>query len=99
MKDEEVLIIGNIQYSDSYTLSLLKKGYKSVTISGFESWHKIEKEARAADIILFINEHASHENYYRLKDNFSDKIIYSNSSGANRIAEMIEEEMISEKGS
>ena len=99
IKDEVILIIGNIKFSDSYTLSLLKIGYKSTTISGFESWHKIEKEARAADIIIFITEHASHENYYSLKEDFADKIIYSKTSGANRIAQMIREEMILEKGS
>jgi len=59
----------------------------------------MEKESRAADIIIFITEFASHDNYYKLKDNFADKIIYSKNSGANRVAEIIEEEMITEKGS
>ena len=87
---EVVLIIGDIGLSNSYKLNLLKVGYKSEVISGFESWNKISKEIRAADIIVFVTEHASHENYYKLKAEVKDRnIIYSPAEGINRIIALI----------
>lgn len=88
---KDVLIIGKITYENSYKLSLLKKGYRTEVIDGYESWSKINIALKKKDIIVVITEFVSHSNMWKLKDAGLDiPIIYPENDGANRVADEVE---------
>ena len=82
-KDEKLLIIGNQSLGYGYTLAFMKEGYQAEVVSGHESYFKITKKAHKCDLIIFVTDAASHENYYKLKEDFKDKLVYANGEGAN----------------
>ncbi|MBN2286684.1 MAG: hypothetical protein JXQ26_03010 [Tissierellales bacterium] len=85
MKDENLLIVGNIKLAETYKLKFFKDGYRVQVVDGFEAYHKIQKEACKADQIIIATDCLSHTNYNRIKQDFADKIIHANNSGPNRI--------------
>jgi len=85
MKDENLLIVGNIKLAETYKLKFLKNGYRVQVVDGFEAYHKIQKEACKADKIIIVTDCLSHTNYNRIKQDFDNKIIHGNNSGPNRI--------------
>lgn len=94
-RPERILIIGNEGLAVSYKLTLLKNGYFADVVSGVDSWHKIEKAVRQSDIVVFVTEHAKHQNYYKYKDMFGGKkTIYAANEGANRIVELLNNEIL-----
>lgn len=89
-RDERVLIIGDKGFAQTYILTLLRHGFRSEVVDGFEPWQKICKASRNADVIVFVTEHASHTNYHKFKSECADKqIIYSSTEGVNRILEQL----------
>lgn len=89
-RSEQILIVGNKAFENAYKLTMLKSGFSAEVVDGFDSWHKIAKVAREADIIVISTEHLSHTNYYRIKSEFTDKkIIYSELEGVNRIIDKV----------
>lgn len=90
-----VLIIGDIKLRSSYEKAFNSAGYIVQVISGFETHHKLLKEAKAYEKVIFVDEHASHENYYLLKRNFHSKIIYTQNGGANRVLDVLLEKVSS----
>ncbi len=91
MHDLSVLIIGNESLSNSYKCNFLKHGYKVEVISGHESYFKIKKQALKSDLVVFATTAASHQNYYKIKTDFTSKIIYSNGDGVNKMLELVAE--------
>ena len=88
--ENNILLIGNLNFEESYKSSLAKVGYDVTVIDGFESWSKILKETKDVDKILVISNHVSHDNMYKLKGNLNDKdIIYPKGDGANRLIEYL----------
>lgn len=92
--DKSFLIIGNESLSNRYIKSFKNKGVKVDFVSGHEKYHKIFTKAKDFENILFITKAASHENYYKLKDDFTDKLIYINFQGANRLIRYVFENEI-----
>jgi len=87
---KKVLILGNNSYANSYKLSLLKYGYKTEVLEGFEPWARINSELKEMDIIVVITSHISHDNMWRIKKEINGTpVIYSEFDGANRILEQI----------
>lgn len=87
---KNILIIGNKQYEMSYKLTLLKYGYKTVIVEGYESWSRINSELRKSDLIVVIPSYVSHDNMWRIKKDVTDiPVIFSEYDGANRILECV----------
>lgn len=85
-----VLIVGDIKLQPSYEKILNSEGYQVNVVSGFEAFHKITSLANSADIVVVVTEHASHVNYFMLKDKYNQKIIYTHNGGSNRVLEAIQ---------
>ncbi|MGM0379894.1 MAG: hypothetical protein ACQEQE_09130 [Bacillota bacterium] len=95
--DKSFLIIGNKSLSNRYIKSFRKKGVKVDFVSGHEKYARIFSKAKEFNNILFITKAASHQNYYRLKDDFNDKLIYINFEGANRLIRYVFENELKKK--
>lgn len=92
--NKSFLIIGNESLSSRYIKTFKENGIGAQFVSGHESYNKIESKAYDSDLILFITEAASHQNFYKLRDNFSNKIEYINFQGANRLLNYVIDELI-----
>lgn len=87
---KQVLILGNKAYENSYKLCLLKFGYKTEVLEGFEPWAKISNELRDTDVVVVVTSHISHDNMWRVKKEITDiPVVYSEFDGANRILEQV----------
>lgn len=87
---KQVLILGNKAYENSYKLCLLKFGYKTEVLEGFEPWAKISNEMKDTDIVVVVTSHISHDNMWRIKKEITDiPVVYSEFDGANRILEQV----------
>jgi len=87
---KDVLIIGKITYEFNYKTALLKHGFRTNVVDGYEPWVKIKQASKQKDIIVVVEDFISHDNMYRVKDELMEhSIIYSEKDGANFIAEKI----------
>lgn len=88
---KKVLILGNPTYQQSYKLNFLKNGYQAEVIDGYSSWNRVQKSIKDIDVIVVVINYVSHDNMWQVKDNIKDiPVIYSDTDGANRIIELIE---------
>lgn len=86
-----ILVLGNPTYQQSYKLNFLKNGYQAEVIDGYSSWSRVQKSIKDISIIVVVINYVSHDNMWQIKDNIKDiPVIYSETDGANRIIELIE---------
>lgn len=87
---KEVLIIGKITYEFNYKALLLKHGYRTNVVDGYEPWVKIKQASKQKDVIVVVEDFISHDNMFKVKEELQDRsIVYSEKDGANFIAEKI----------
>ncbi len=85
--DVKVLIVGNEAFGNRYLETFKNNGIEANFVAGHESYYKIETKAYDSNLILFITEAASHQNFYKLRDNFLEKMQFINYQGANRLVQ------------
>lgn len=80
----KVIILGNIAYKNSYTLSFIKENVHAVVIDGFLSYSRVfqtinkEKPHKIIIDCSFV----SHDNMWNIKEDFKSSYITASSSGA-----------------
>lgn len=88
--NKNVLIVGNINYENSYKIALLKNGYKTEIIDGYSAWSKIKAYSKDKDYVVIITSFISHDNMWKVKEDILNiPVIYSEFDGANRIVEKL----------
>ncbi|MBK5254166.1 MAG: hypothetical protein JJE03_06895 [Peptostreptococcaceae bacterium] len=83
------LIVGNKSLSDAYKRIFNKNGYDVEIVGGFEPYKKISMQAKDYDKVILVTDHCSHTNYFLLKDEFKDKVVYTHKGGANKVFEAL----------
>ncbi|GEM_PF-1604996 len=81
MHPGKVLVVGYEGFAKGYRSSLRKRGYDAEVVSGHGAYFDIHKAALKSDKIVFVTTAASHKNYFRIKEDFGDKILYADSDG------------------
>jgi len=90
MKAEKVLVVGNEKFANGYKNSFRKNGYYAEVVPGHGPYFAIHKAAQKSDKIIFVTSAASHKNYYHIKEDFGDKILYASSDGFKCIIGLLE---------
>ena len=90
MHPEKVLVVGNEKFANGYKSSFKKNGYNSEFVSGHGAYFEINKAALKSDKIIFVTTAASHKNYYRMKEDFGDRVLYANSDGFRCLIDLVE---------
>lgn len=87
---DSVLIIGNPSYKYSYELGMRKNGIKAEVVDGYSSYYLIKKKANYYDKIVVIPSFVSHDNMFKIKDEFTNKsVYYPEKDGVNYIYQAI----------
>jgi hypothetical protein len=86
---EKVLVIGSEKFANGYRNNFLKNGYEAEVVSGHGTYFDIHKAALKSDKIIFVTTAASHKNYYQIKNDFGDNILYADSDGFRCLIELI----------
>jgi hypothetical protein len=87
----KILVVGNTKLQNSYIRVLSSEGYQSEVVDGYAPFDKILKAANSNEMIVVVTEHASHKNYFMLKDKYQGKVVYTHKGGSNRILDVIQE--------
>ena len=86
----KVLIIGNISFRNSYTLTLLKSGLQAITLDGYLSFPRIEQtfKKEKPDVVVIDTTCISHDNMWQTKV-MTDKYIAVKDNGSSRVLEEV----------
>lgn len=88
--NKDVLIIGKITHEFNYKAVLLKHGFRTNVVDGYEPWIKIKQASKNKDVIVVVEDYISHDNMFRIREEFpKEAIVYSERDGANFIAEKV----------
>jgi len=90
---KKIAIIGNKAYENSYKLLFYKNGYKVEVVEGYESWPKVSAAIKDVDLIVVITSYISHANMWQLKKEADARVVYSEHDGANKILQLVEENL------
>ena len=77
--------MGKKKLRDSYVKVFNENGYEVEIVSGFEQYKKISMLANEYDKVILVTGNCSHTNYYQLKEEYGNKLVYSHKVGANRV--------------
>ena len=77
----KVLVVGSEKFANGYKSSFKKCGYDAEVVSGHGAYFDIHSAALKSDKIIFVTTAASHKNYYRIKEDFGERILYAASDG------------------
>jgi len=90
LNNEKILVIGNEKFAKGYRGNFLKRGYKAEVVSGHGTYFEMRKAALRSDKIIFVTTAASHKNYYLIKEEFGERVLYADSDGFRSIINLIE---------
>ncbi len=90
MHPGKVLVVGSEKFANGYKNSFKKCGYDAEVVSGHGAYFDIHSAALKNDKIIFVTTAASHKNYYRIKEDFGDRVLYANSDGFRCLIDLVE---------
>ncbi|QRN85779.1 hypothetical protein JR334_00610 [Clostridia bacterium] len=76
LKEETILIIGNIGLANSYQREFRKAGYQVMIADGTREWGHIRSACSGADLILLDTSHMQHKIYYKCMDELQGSSVY-----------------------
>jgi hypothetical protein len=89
---KSILIVGDIHFRNAYKLAFMKIGYEAEVIEGFEPYQKIITLTKGKDLVAYIQTHATHKHYKKLKrEDLDCPIIFTDNEGATSLVREVQE--------
>lgn len=90
LRNESIVIVGNIGLAKSYQREFRKAGYQVTIADGTKEWGHIRNATSGADLILLDTSHMQHHIYYKCKDELLGERVYLNhGSGSQQMIQCV----------